>query len=91
MTDTAGVDHRRGRATWAEHERERGCAKWDEGTSAGAGSAQKGVGLRGRATWPGISACVRECERASPRRGKGKAELTGRSHGAARERERTRG
>jgi hypothetical protein len=31
-----------------------------------------------------ISACVRECAHVGPRRGAGKAELTGRSHGAAR-------
>jgi hypothetical protein len=29
--------------------------------------------------------CVRECARSGPRRGAGKAELIGRSHGAARE------
>jgi hypothetical protein len=40
--------------------------------------------VHGRATWPGISACVRKCARAGPRRGAGKAELTGGSHGAAR-------
>jgi hypothetical protein len=40
--------------------------------------------VRGRATWPAISACVRECARVGPRRGVGKAELTGRSHGAVR-------
>jgi hypothetical protein len=42
----------------------------------GAGDAQKGAGVRGHATWPGISACVR----ADPRRFAGKAELTGRPH-----------
>jgi hypothetical protein len=45
---------------------------------------KKGAGLRGRATWSGISVCVRECARVGPRRGVGKVELTGRSHGAAR-------
>jgi hypothetical protein len=49
------------------------------------GGAQKGTGVRGQATWPRISACVR----AGPRRFAGKAELTGRSHGAARESGRT--
>jgi hypothetical protein len=39
----------------------------------------------GRATWPGIPASVRECARAGPRRVAGKAKLTGRSQGAARE------
>jgi hypothetical protein len=67
----------RARERERERERERGCAKWDGGASAGAGGAQKGAGVRGRATWPGISACVRECVRAGPRRGAGKAELTG--------------
>jgi hypothetical protein len=41
--------------------------------------------VRGRATWLGISACTRECARAGPRRDVGKAELTGGSHGAAKE------
>jgi hypothetical protein len=59
--------------------------------SAGTGGALKGARVRGRAMWPGISACVRECARAGPRRGAGKAELIGRSHGAARERERAHG
>jgi hypothetical protein len=40
------------------------------------GGAQKGAGVRGRAMWPGISACVRECARAGPWRVAGKAELT---------------
>jgi hypothetical protein len=40
--------------------------------------------VRAQAMWPGISACVRECVRAGPRRDVGKAELTGGSHGAAR-------
>jgi hypothetical protein len=60
---------------WAEREREQGCAKWDGEASAGTGGAKKGAGVRGRATWPGA----------------GKAELIGRSHGAARKRERARG
>jgi hypothetical protein len=51
--------------------------KWDEGASAGAGGAQKGAGVRGRATWPGISACVHKCACAGPRRDAGKAELIG--------------
>jgi hypothetical protein len=51
----------RGRAARAERERERVCAKWDGEASAGAGGAQKGAGVRGRATWPGISACVCAC------------------------------
>jgi hypothetical protein len=51
------------------------------GESAGAGGAQKGAGVRGQATWSGISACVH----AGPRRLAGKAELTGWSHGAVRE------
>jgi hypothetical protein len=58
--------------------------KWDEGASAGAGGAQKGAGVRGRATWPGISACVHKCACAGPRRDAGKAELIGGSHGAVR-------
>jgi hypothetical protein len=62
---------------WAERERGRGCAKWDEGASAGVGGAQKGARVRGRATWPEISVCVRECVRE-------KAELTGGSHDVAR-------
>jgi hypothetical protein len=64
--------------------------KWGRGASASAGGAQKGAGVRGRATWPGISACGRGCTRAGPRRGVRKAELIGRSHSAARERERER-
>jgi hypothetical protein len=44
MTETAGAGLRRGRAAWVEHERERGCAKWDGGASAGAGGAQKELG-----------------------------------------------
>jgi hypothetical protein len=58
--------------------------KWNGGVSAGAGVTQKGARVRGRVMWPGILACVRECVRVGPRRGMGKAELTGRSHGAAR-------
>jgi hypothetical protein len=58
---------RRGRAARAERERERACAKWDRGASAGAGGAQKVPGVRGQATWAGISACVRVCVRADPR------------------------
>jgi hypothetical protein len=73
MTDTAGADIRRGRAARAERERERGCAKWDGAVSAGASGAKKEVGARGQASWPGISGCVRECARAGPRRGAGKA------------------
>jgi hypothetical protein len=87
MTGTMGAGLRRGRAARAERERERDCVKWDGGVSVGAGGAQKGAGARGRASWLGISACVHECARVGPRRGAGKAELTGRSHGAARERE----
>jgi hypothetical protein len=52
MIGTGGAGLRRGRAARAEHERERACTKWDGGASAGAGGAQKGVGVRGRATWP---------------------------------------
>jgi hypothetical protein len=74
MTGTAGAGLSRGRAARAERERERGCAKWDEGASAGASGAQKGAGVRGQATWPGISACVRKCARAGPRLVVGKAE-----------------
>jgi hypothetical protein len=77
MTSTAGADLRQGRAARTERERERGCAKWDRGVRAGAGDAQKGARARGRASWPGISAFVRECACAGPRRGMGKAELTG--------------
>jgi hypothetical protein len=58
--------------------------KWNGGASAGAGGAQKGARVRGQATWLGISACVCECTRVGPRRGAGKAELTWRSHSAAR-------
>jgi hypothetical protein len=71
-TGTTGAVHRRGRAAWAERERGRGCAKWDGGASAGAGGAQKGAGVRGQATWSGISACARECTRAGPRRARGR-------------------
>jgi hypothetical protein len=49
----------------------------------GAGDAQKGAGVRGQAMWPGISTCVR----GGPWRFAGKAELTGRSYGAAREKQ----
>jgi hypothetical protein len=48
------------------------------GASAGAGGAQKGAGVRGQATWPGISACVHTGPRWL-------AELRGRFHGTARE------
>jgi hypothetical protein len=41
---------------------------------------KKELGVRGRATWPGISVCVR----AGPWRVAGKAELTRGSHDAAR-------
>jgi hypothetical protein len=51
------------------------------------GDAHKGVGVRGQSTWPEFSACVR----AGPRRFVGKAELTGRPHGAARENKRGEG
>jgi hypothetical protein len=44
VTGMAGVGLRRGRAAKAERERERDCAKWDGGVSAGAGGAQKGAG-----------------------------------------------
>jgi hypothetical protein len=44
------------------------------------GGAQKGAGVRGQATWPGISVC----ERAGPWRFARKAELTAWSHGAER-------
>jgi hypothetical protein len=67
---------------WADRKRGQGYAKWDGGASAGAGGAQKGDGVRGWATWPGISACVRVCWSTA---GAVKAELTGRSHGTARE------
>jgi hypothetical protein len=43
--------------------------------------------VRGQATWPGTSACVR----AGPRRFAGKAKLTVRSHYAARENGRAEG
>jgi hypothetical protein len=46
----------------------------------GAGEAQKKARVRVQATWPGISACVH----IGPWRFAGKAELKGRSHGAAR-------
>jgi hypothetical protein len=74
---TAGAGLRRGRAAWAERERGQGCAKWDREASAGAGDAQKGAGVRGWATWPGISACVRECARAGPRRAWGRRSRQG--------------
>jgi hypothetical protein len=51
------------------------------GASAGASGAQKGARVRGQATWSGISACVHT----GPQRFAGRAELTGWSHGAARE------
>jgi hypothetical protein len=88
MTGMAGAGLRQGRAAWAECERECGCAKWDG--EASAGGAQKGARVRGRATWSGISTYVRECARAGPRWGAGKAELTGWSRSAVRERERVR-
>jgi hypothetical protein len=44
------------------------------------GGAQKGAGVRGQETWPGFSVCART----GPRQFAGKAELTGRSHGAER-------
>jgi hypothetical protein len=47
MTGTAGVGLRRGRVAWAKRENGRGCAKWDEGASAGAGGAKKGAGCVG--------------------------------------------
>jgi hypothetical protein len=84
MTGTMSAGLQRGRAAWAERERERACAKWNGGASVGAGSAKKEAGMHGRATWLGISACVRECVRVGTRWGAGKAELTGQSHGAAR-------
>jgi hypothetical protein len=69
-------------------ERERADAKWDGKASAGAGGAQKGARVRGRATWPGISACVLECTCAGPQRVAGKAELTGVPRRSKRERAR---
>jgi hypothetical protein len=77
VTGTAGAGLQRGRAARAERERERGCAKWDGGASASVGDAQKGARVHGLVTWPGISACVRECARVCPWWGAGKAELTG--------------
>jgi hypothetical protein len=59
MTGTTGAGHWQGRAAWAERERERGCVNWDERASAGVDGAQKEAGVCGRATWPGISACMR--------------------------------
>jgi hypothetical protein len=44
VTGTVGAGLRGGRAAKAERERERDCAKWDGGASAGAGGAQKGAG-----------------------------------------------
>jgi hypothetical protein len=76
-----GVGLQRGGATWAKRERERDCAKWDEGVSVGAGGAQKGAGVHGWATWPGISVCVRECW-CTAGRGEGGADRG--SHSAAR-------
>jgi hypothetical protein len=84
VTGTAGAGLRRGRLAWVERERERACTKWNGGASAGADGAKEGVGVRGRATWPRTSVCVRKCARVGPRWGAGKAELTGRSHCAAR-------
>jgi hypothetical protein len=66
-TGTASAGLRRGPTPWTERERGQGCAKWDGGARAGAGGAHNGARVRGRATWPGISVCVRECARASPR------------------------
>jgi hypothetical protein len=64
--------------------------KWDGEVSAGAGGAKKGLGA-----WAGDvaedSSDVRECARAGPRWGAGKAKLTGEAHGAARERASARG
>jgi hypothetical protein len=60
VTDTAGAGLWRGRAARAERARERDCAKWDRGASAGVGGAQKGAGgvggRCGRGSW---RACVR--------------------------------
>ena len=65
-------------------ERARLC-KMGRGSECGCGWCSKRSWGRGRATWPGIPASVRDCARAGPRRVAGKAELTGGSHGAARE------
>jgi hypothetical protein len=48
------------------------------GSECGCRRCSKGSWGRGRATWPGIPANVRECARAGPRWVAGKAELTGR-------------
>jgi hypothetical protein len=61
---SSGLDDRhggRGSPGRAERAREQACVKWNGGASVGAGGAQKGAGVRGRATWPGISACMRAC------------------------------
>jgi hypothetical protein len=55
-----------------------------QGRECGCGRCSKEAGVHGKATWPGISAYVRT----GPRRFAGKAELTGRPHGAARGSER---
>jgi hypothetical protein len=90
MTGTTGAGLRRGRVAWAEHERERGYAKWDEGVSAGVSGAQKELGA-----WAGdVAEDPGERERVRTRwstADTGKAELTGGSHGAARERASARG
>jgi hypothetical protein len=73
MTGTTGAGLWRGRAAWAERERERACAKWNRGASEGEGGAQKGAWVHGRATLLGISVCVRECWSTSGR-GEGEAD-----------------
>jgi hypothetical protein len=50
VTDMVGAGLWRGPTARAKRERERDCAKWDEGASAGAGGAQKGARVHGRAT-----------------------------------------
>jgi hypothetical protein len=74
VTGTEGAGLRRGRAARAERARERTCVKWDGGASAGAGGAQKGAGVHGRATWPGISACMHACCWSTTGRGEGGAD-----------------
>jgi hypothetical protein len=90
MTGTAGAGLLRGRAAWAERERERACAKWNGGASAGAGGAKKGAGCVGGRLGRG-SRRVRECVRVGPRRGVGKEEVIGRSHDTARGSRRAKG
>jgi hypothetical protein len=86
VTGTTGVGLRRGRATKAEHERERDCAKWDK--EASAGGAQKGArGMGGRRGRGSRRACASASVLVHGGPREGGADRG--SHGAARESGRT--